>query len=219
MMKNKVVLFDIDYTLFDTDKYRKTVYTTLAKMLNYDLDEFYPLAMQAYDAIREHGYFDPALFTKQLVAHIPTTLGLEELENVWWQEDIFLSCIYPESSDVLKKLNEKGLLLGIFSSGHSRLQQTKIKSLTHFFSKENVHIHPIKNEKIESILSSYTSYDIYIVDDYIPVLIDAKAAEETITGIWVKRGRMAEKYSPTKAFTPDVTITNLVELLSLFDKE
>lgn len=218
MEKSKVVLFDIDYTLFNTEKYRDSAFGKLATLLQYSIEDFIPVAMQTYDELREHASFDPALFTKQLLGHVSTSLSPEDLEKVWWEDNLFTSCLYSEAKGVLRALEKKDILLGIFSSGGSRLQHKKIKSIAHFFAKEDIHIHALKNEKVKSIMKQYESCDVFVVDDYIPVLIDTKAANSNAVTIWVRRGMLAEKSAVGKSFNPDIVITNLQELLSIFDK-
>ncbi|MBI2430686.1 MAG: hypothetical protein HYV39_01575 [Candidatus Levybacteria bacterium] len=150
-MKQKVILFDIDYTLFDTEKFKGTNLQTFS--------------------------------------------------------------LYEEAVDVLAKLKENAYL-GIFSEGNHNLQKTKLlKTKIHnSFAKRYIHIVANKEEKVEEILKKYKKYLVFLVDDKLTVLYQAKQLFPSLVTIWVKRGRYALKQSPIEGFTPDAIIGSLREL-------
>lgn len=153
-IKEKVVLFDIDYTLFDTEKFKNT--------------------------------------------------NLQTFE------------LYEETEGVLSKLKET-MHLGIFSEGNLDLQKTKLlKTKIHnSFTKKHIHIVANKKERIEGILKKYKNYLVFLVDDKLTVLYQAKQLLPTIVTIWVKRGIYALNQDPIVGFTPDAIIENLSELAPL----
>ena len=68
-MKHKVVLFDIDYTLFNTEQFRDLLYAGIEKALKLDVET---LGTGIYQGIRrELGYFNPDLFLKRLTKNLP----------------------------------------------------------------------------------------------------------------------------------------------------
>jgi FMN phosphatase YigB (HAD superfamily) len=144
----KIVLFDIDYTLFDTAIFKKS---------------------------NRHQYV-----------------------------------IYDEVLQTLQDL-QKIAKLGIFSEGVLKFQQKKLTrtAITHLFHTEHIHIVERKSDVIESVFSLYKDHKIYLVDDKLTILRDAKKFLPSLYVIWVKRGYYAEKQKPLKDFTPDAVVNNL----------
>ncbi|QQG40455.1 MAG: hypothetical protein HYV37_02690 [Candidatus Levyibacteriota bacterium] len=157
-MMKKVVLFDIDYTLFDTEKFKGTNLQTFA--------------------------------------------------------------LYKEAVDVLEKLKDT-VYLGIFSEGNLDLQKTKlIKTKIHSsFTRKHIHIVVNKEERIEQVLKKYKNCLVFLVDDKLTVLCQAKKLLPSLVAIWVKRGIYAEKQLPINGFTPDAIIENLRELIPIILKD
>jgi len=147
-MNKTVVLFDIDYTIFDTKVFKDSGLT------NYSL--------------------------------------------------------YTEVLPVLQKL--KGIVdLGIFSKGVHEFQNTKLDktAIGDFFVKDNVHIFEDKDINISKVLERYKDYKVFLVDDKLSVLFQAKTHNPAVFSVWVKRGPFAESQEPIANFSPDMTIENL----------
>lgn len=217
-MKNKVIFFDIDYTLFNTEKFRQKVYERMQQLFpQYSLDEIRISANKVYDAIRDKGPFTAHEFSLEFIHITGIDVTVETIEKIWWDKQILIGSLYDEAEKTLQILEEKGIAtLGIFSSG-GKLQKEKIHTLSHFFKEEHVHIHMIKDDHLEEILPQYEGKRIFFIDDYIPVLEKIKSYNPQITTIWIKRGRMAEKFTPSDLFTPDFTIATLHEVLPIID--
>lgn len=150
-MKQKIVLFDIDYTLFDTEKFKDTNLQTFR--------------------------------------------------------------LYEEAVDVLAKLKEKAYL-GIFSEGNLDLQKTKLfrTKIHNSFTKKHTHIVMNKEQTLKEVLNKYKNYLVFLVDDKLTVLYQAKKLLPTLVTIWVKRGKYANAQEPIEGFTPDAIIRDLREL-------
>lgn len=217
-MKNKVIFFDIDYTLFNTEAFRNRVYQKLQQLtLKYSLEEIIALAMRVYDNLREAGSFKVRPFSEEFVRLSGADIPVETVEAVWWDRDILLASLYGETEETLQALEKKGIAtLGIFSSG-GKLQREKIHTLTHFFKEEHIHIHMVKDDHLPQILPRYEGKQIFFIDDYIPVLEKIKAFNPHIITIWIKRGRLAEKFVPSETFSPDFTIATLHEVFPIID--
>lgn len=216
LMKNKVVLFDIDYTLFNTQKARKQVYKRIqALMPQYTLEQVEEIASRVYDAIRKERVFNTYLFTEHFLQFVTSDVPFKTLLDIWWDKDLLSSALYPETEETLRTLQErKKYILGIFSTG-GKLQRAKIQAIGDFFKEEHIHIHMLKDDHLEEIFDKYKGKNIYLVDDYIPVLAKGKLLNPELVTIWIKRGRVAEKFLPTEDFTPDYTITALDEILRI----
>ena len=156
-MKNKIVLFDIDYTLFDTATFKDSSLT------NYSL----------YDEI------------------VPVLESLKDVSE-----------------------------LGIFSKGDDFFQNTKLKEtgIGDFFQRENIHIFEDKDINLENVINKYIELQIYIVDDRLATLYNAKTINPLVATIWVKRGPFAQDDTLLTNFTPDNTIVNLEEVVEIVSK-
>src|SRR5260221_11374444 len=141
-MNKKIVLFDIDYTLFDTTSYKKNVANQLSKVFSQlDPQKVYDMIDGVYYDVRSFGSFDPSLFADIFIQKFPEIASKEIVENIWWQKDLLVSALYPETIPVLETLSKDGnLILGIFSSGKTEFQLAKISHFEDFFHKENIHI-------------------------------------------------------------------------------
>lgn len=212
-MKTKIILFDIDYTLFDTTFYRDEVSKILkSKLPNFSDENLRKTVEDTYYEIRQHGNFSPKLFAEIFTHDKGHTLSTDEVEAIWWDKKILQGALFPEVVEVLEKLNTvPGIKLGIFSTGSHKLQMEKITPLLSFFNKEDIHIFDVKDTHVGEVFDIYKNDDIVIIDDVLWVLEIAKQQNTSSTTIWMKRGLHAEKTS-IATFTPDKTITTLQEL-------
>jgi FMN phosphatase YigB (HAD superfamily) len=154
--KKKLVLFDIDYTLFNTASFKKS-----------DLSQYE---------------------------------------------------LYQEVIEVLEKVS-KIAQLGIFSEGNNDFQRKKLlkTGILQHFTKDKIHIVENKEDFIDGIIKSYKDFKIFLVDDKIDILIQAKECDSSVYAIWVKRGPYAEDVE-LKDFRPDSVLTQLADLENVIKK-
>lgn len=154
--KKKLVLFDIDYTLFNTASFKKS-----------DLSQYE---------------------------------------------------LYQEVIEVLEKVS-KIAQLGIFSEGNNDFQRKKLlkTGILQHFTKDKIHIVENKEDFIDGIIKSYKDFKIFLVDDKIDILIQAKECDPSVYAIWVKRGPYAEDVE-LKDFRPDSVLTQLADLENVIKK-
>ncbi len=154
MTKNKIVLFDIDYTLFDTGAFKGS-------------------NLKVYK-------------------------------------------LYKETRSVLRKLSEAAEI-GIFSKGEDEFQRKKLKQtlIDGHFQEKNIHIFLDKSDNIEKVLEKYKGWIIFLADDRLDVLYQAKHFDNSVVTIWVKRGPFAEKKNEKNDFTPDFGVLNLEEIVPI----
>lgn len=215
-MENKVILFDIDYTLFDVGKFRNLVFAMFQQLLP-EVQDVMAIAMQSYDEIRESGWFEASRFTKQFLSHIETDVSPKVFKDVWSDTALLEAALYPEAEEILEQLDNDGFTLGIFSSGTNAFQKSKIVTVARFFEEEHIHIHEMKDEKLPDIVRKYSGKQVMLVDDYIPVIEKAKQADPGMTTVWMKRGRLSEKVAPSQEFPPDYIVEDLRELLPIVE--
>lgn len=214
----KVILFDIDYTLFDTAVFRERLYKAVALVLEKDVVTFSQDAKEIMDSMtKESGYFHPKEFSKIL----SRKLGIKErkimIEKALLAADNFKDGLYKESIMVVEKLTKENKV-GIFSRGYNLFQRKKIHGLTHLLEKKYIHITVDKYKSIPEIIKKYKNYKLYIVDDALGVLHAFYKLRNDVVTIWVKRGRHAIIQKPIKEFQPNVTVTSLEQIIPVIMK-
>jgi FMN phosphatase YigB (HAD superfamily) len=124
--------------------------------------------------------------------------------------------LYEEILPVLKSL-AKICELGIFSKGEPEFQKLKLQnsSIEKYFQEQHIHIFEDKDENLESVLRRYSDKKIYLVDDKLEVLFNAKKYYSSVITIWVDRGPYAQDRSLLKSFSPDLIVNNLNEIIPL----
>jgi len=205
-MKNKIVLFDIDHTLFNTATFVDNVYKVHANLLS--KEAFYKVMEEVRigldQALEEEG-----------------TIKASIVKALWEQANLF-SNLYEETPDVLKLLSKQSTL-GIFSKGDERFQKKKLKPILHFFDEKNIHIASNKYNLLPDAIKEYKDYKIIIVDDILNVLYQAKKLNKDITTVLVKRPVYHETYlanqKPIEGFTPDFTVSNLRDIIPIVSND
>lgn len=214
--KQKIVLFDIDNTLFSGDLYRERIFSALANAMGQkNTKQFSSLASEEYFDMRKTGPFIPKEFIGRLQKRLGHTFSLQ-WESILYDESLMREALFHETEDVLKELSNKNIVLGIFSSGPYELQRAKIRAIEGLFHSDHLNIFLFKEQSLPELFKKYEQYDVYFVDDLLEVLYTAKKMRESIHTIWIKRGWVAKQQKPIENFMPDKTITNLEEIIPLF---
>lgn len=214
-MKKKIILFDIDYTLFDTDAFRDATYPKLREILHQkDTPQFYLQTKQAELTLRKAGGFGPIKFAELLAEMLQIEPEAEKFEELFYNEDLYNMCLYPEVEAVLSSLSRQGnVLIGILSTGEQSFQERKIASIRHFFQENMIHIYTNKFDHINEVLSLYKNQELIVVDDS-PVFFDAvKEKNEYATAILIKRDKKHEENFIGQKYTSKSTVTNLAEVI------
>ena len=153
-MKNKIVLLDIDYTLFDTKTFKDS---NLKKYSLYD----------------------------EILSALPSLASIAEL--------------------------------GIFSKGEDVFQNAKLRAtgIKNFFQQENVHVFEDKDVNLKNVIERYKGLKIFLIDDKLATLYNAKTSSPSVFTIWIKRGPFAQDKTLLHNFSPDATIANLKEAVPI----
>lgn len=218
-MTNKVILFDIDYTLFDTTKFKKLVAEEIASVIQFPGKNFYELLEEVYYKARFDNHFEPSLFSASLQEKVKKAVYDERMQSIWFDQKLMKKALYPEVQHVLQQLQTLQIPCGIFSTGNTEFQLAKISSLDDTLQKSHIHIFSNKEKNIAELLQEYHNYSVFLIDDYLSILEKTKKSHPNITTVWMKRGKFAENVSFPTVFIPDATILNLEELLPLVDKQ
>jgi len=156
-MKNKIVLLDIDYTLFDTKTFKDS---NLTKYSLYD----------------------------EILLVLPSLANVAEL--------------------------------GIFSKGEDAFQNAKLQAtgIENFFKQKNVHIFKDKDVNVKSVIEKYKDLKIFLIDDKLMTLHNAKTNNPSVFTIWIKRGPFAQDETLLSNFSPDAIVANLKEVIPIISK-
>lgn len=131
----QIILFDIDYTLFDSDKIKGNIEKITC--------EFFKIQRKVYDevyirykaSLQSSTDFNPESYCKFLTKKFKKeSNGL--LESFYTTGEVYKNTLYSDTSEDLKELS-KNYKLGIFSEGISRYQISKLKfcNLLPYFEK------------------------------------------------------------------------------------
>ena len=217
-MNKKIVLFDIDYTVFDTRTFRVNLYELLSEKLGYkNKSNFVDLAKKVEaDTRKQEGYFKPSTFLELLKNETKTKISSNELEDIFYDESLYIKSLYEGAKSVFQELViKKNIQINIFSTGEKKFQMQKITALTDMLMIDNLHIYVDKLKKLKEVLQQYEDYHIYMVDDFPIVLKEAKQFNKNITTIWVNRGIRIEDEELIKSFKVDYIIKKLEEIIPL----
>lgn len=218
----KIILFDIDYTLFDTELFREKLYKEIQNALcslGIDSKTLAKAQQEAILEVREKaGYFNPKQFSLLLAKKLKLDKAEIIIEDAIFTKANFRNNYYNEVKAVLKKLGNS-VKFGIFSKGHQVLQREKLREIKHLFAADDINIAINKYTVLPDIIKKYNNFKIYIVDDTLNVLYEAKKISSNIYTVWVKRGIYAKNQKPIKNFVPDASIEDLRELISIVISE
>jgi phosphoglycolate phosphatase-like HAD superfamily hydrolase len=198
-----VILFDIDRTLIDTDKFSQTYRKKFIKFLGIPPKKLEKILAKYYSRISKHTDFVPEEFIKHLINSLHKNNVhkiYEKLHNLFFESENFSKNLYPDTLPVLKDL-KKHYSLGIFSEGHPVYQKTKLvkSNLYDLFNPKYVYIFHRKTSP-ESL--AQISPDTIIIDDDSSVISEIP---KNFYPVWLNR-KNKDKLPHTK------TIHSLLEL-------
>jgi len=212
----KITLFDLDHTLFDSASFRQSLFKLLAK--NIGKEELIEESQRLYETLLANdGVFNPDKFLSILLEKVEATHKKAELMDIIFDDNHLKEFIH---TDVLTSLTKIAQIseIGLFSQGEEKMQRAKIKSIQHFFAKEKIHISINKKSEIKKIFGLYNDYQVFFVDDVLPVLAAVHVHNPAIVTVWIKRGKYAQLQQPLEDFTAHATILSLTELVPIIEK-
>ena len=221
MQKPKIVLFDIDYTVFNTNAFRNNLYDRLSKKLGYsDLVHFIDIAKKVGQETKDQiGYFKPQIFLKNLKEKSKKDVPMSELEDIFFDETLYIESLYEDARSVFQELVlKRNIQINIFSTGDKEFQMRKISILKEMLDEDKLHIFVDKLQRLKDVLMQYKDYHIYMIDDLPTVLKEAKHFNANITTIWINRDKKIQEKNFVKDFKVDHVIKNLEEIIPIVIK-
>jgi FMN phosphatase YigB (HAD superfamily) len=215
----KIVLFDIDYTLFDTDAYRQILYPQLAQELGVSEEDLLRFRKEFEPEMKATiGHYSPDFFLQRIQTIGKNKISLEKLEEIFWNKVMYSDVLNTQLLDVLTSLQKENISIGILSTGDKRHQLAKIESVLAFFPKENHHIFPNKLESMKDVLEKYSSFQIFIIDDLPEVLVKAKEINSEVVTVLRKVEKQSETTKLIEGFRPDYEIEDLNDIINIVIK-
>lgn len=216
----KVILFDIDYTLFDTKRFIKASISLIGDMVgSQNKEEFFKNNEKILFASKNSlGSVDPTLYIKNLVSEYKA-IDSDVLHDLFFNPQTLEKYLYPEVIDLFKTLSRReDVIIGIFSTGEATFQHAKIGALRVYIDPMHIHIHENKKEHISSLFKD-TEDTLYVVDDRFDVLEAIKKENSQVTTIGVKLSAYSHSENiPESSFIPDFTVQEIEEIGKIIDK-
>lgn len=204
----KLILFDIDNTIFDSLSFRKDVFEKVSKALHRAGTKKSAEEVEKIvdELIEKYGFFDPEMFVK-LLEHLSQT-DKQKIKDIFIDREGMKSFVYKEMITLIAKFTKLGEI-GILSQGETKYQLAKFASISNHFRPERIHIAFNKMTEMVTIFEKYGNYKVYYVDDLLSMLAAAKEIRSDIVTIWSKRGLYVNKQKTP--FKPDLEIENLTQ--------
>jgi FMN phosphatase YigB (HAD superfamily) len=150
-MKNRIILFDVDETLFDNSKASVLHKQEILKLLgNPDANEYQKIKDEYKKSLPNEREYDPEVVLKMVCDHFGFT-NLSALLDVYYAKEnwkIYEDAVFP---DVVKTLEilKSDYKLGVYSEGNPKFQTNKFSALNleKYFDKDLIFILPAKDTK------------------------------------------------------------------------
>jgi len=136
--------------------------------------------------------------------------------DLFKQSNLTKFLLYDDVKDALNSL-QKISILGISSEGESGLQRKKMQktNIEKYFKEENIHIAKNKPNSLKKNLSQYKKNNLFLLDDKLTILRQAKKSFPLIFTIWVRRGKYAQEQKEVADFRPDAQVFNLTQAVDI----
>lgn len=212
--KNKVVLLDIDHTIFNTELYRKKLYENLGMALGLMNEDYFKILNDKYlETKKEFGYFKLDEFLKKIYLLSKRDTSIKMLQSIFEDKNLIDTSLFQDVKKVLMQLKSMNIQIGIFSTGELTFQTAKIEEIKKYLKRNHIYIVSDKFKIIKATLNGYNHYKTYLVDDYPQVLESAKIHNKNVFTVFMKRKESYPFRVIPKNFKPDATITNLSQLI------
>jgi phosphoglycolate phosphatase-like HAD superfamily hydrolase len=161
-MNNSILLFDIDYTLFNTDIFRNKIIEETLSQFKLDEKRVRKFYFEYERNINTPVGINIKHFTEEIGKEF--NLSPELLFSIMMdRKRLYLESLYPDTITTLTLLSKK-YLLGIFSQGYRSFQENKLKQcgIISYFKQEYIFIFPDKT--LDSVLKTLPKNAIIIED-------------------------------------------------------
>lgn len=182
----KVIFFDLDYTLYDSQAFIEGKIDAYTQRFGLDKAFVEEKEQETAEEILAHyGKFIHEEYAKTLAQRLGIPKRWKQILEISFEETLHNEALYAESKTVLEKL-KRDFELGLFSQGDLDLQRAKLEKtgLQNYFNADMVLIFGEKTSKIPEIAQKY---QVFAVLDDKPEVVDAWSRADVLA-IRVRRG-------------------------------
>ena len=124
-MKSGVLLFDIDRTIFDTDRMSEAISNKIIALLDdVSRDDFQKAKDKYFGTLKFDREFDPQAYTRSLCYSFDYKNQDSLLDVFYGGQIVYKDYVFPQAIDLFNKLKDS-YRLGIFSEGTEKFQNHK----------------------------------------------------------------------------------------------
>lgn len=204
---DKIILFDIDKTLFDRDGFLEGFYLVLKNNFGISENDVETVRKLYFESKNEYGYFSSEAYLAKIYLLHP---DLEGNLDYFFEPGNLGKFLYDDARTLYKIGNAR---VGIFSKGDKVLQYAKIKNIESIFEDDLIYIHHDKMKELPGILERHNDSEVYIVDDQTEVHINAKSIDPSVKTILIDR-----KEKLTKVNGIDFRIISLFDIIPILNE-
>ena len=211
--KPKLVLLDIDGTLFDHLNYKKILRDKLSEELGARGEKFDVIFRDTYrQSVSEKGTFTPEHFLNLLLNKLGKVVDIDRLKEVVDQKEIIESFLFPDVSHFLEQASIL-VKLGILSKGFPDFQRLKLQTFSHLLEKDKIYIFTDKKSQAPKVALENTNFKVYFIDNDPDTLDTYKKQDSSWTTILI------ERYGPLDYNdVSDFKIGSLLEAIEIIEK-
>jgi len=202
-MEKAILLFDIDYTIFNTDRFKQKINEYIYHYFHLDKEKFELFDTQYQKNIQEVIGINIKDYSEQIGKEF--SLPPERIFSlIMDNQNLYLHSIYPDTLPALTLLS-KNYILGIFSQGYADFQMNKLTKMRilPYFNEKYIFIFPHKIHKNNILQLPKNGV---IIDDKLSVV---EAVIPYIPAILINRGIATHSYKPSIK-----KLTEIIDILS-----
>lgn len=217
-----IVLFDIDYTLFDVEYFDECFHKELSKIFKEDEELIRSTSIEIIvTLIEQESFLDIDKYLEILLSKLEKKKHRSEVEHFLFETSFFKNGFYTEVEKSLKSLKNIARL-GIFSQGDEKLQGAKIKQsgFNDLFEQDLIYIiKPKKLDFLPLLKRKHHADKVYLVEDKPSVIQSVKEFIPSMFTIWVERGKYAKSQKDIAGFSPDAKVRNLRDVVGIVNQD
>jgi FMN phosphatase YigB (HAD superfamily) len=180
---SSVIYFDIDFTLFNTNKMRYSyILPAFQELLETDADSIEKAGNEYRASLEKSTDFTPQAYTAFLADYFKKDAA--SLFAVFSQSATFENSLYAETKTELDFWKSNGFRLGIYSEGLQDFQEAKLRlsGILPYFDAQLILI--ARRKLLPEIVEKLES-DAYVVDDNVEVIDGLQGTR--VFSVWLNR--------------------------------
>jgi hypothetical protein len=209
-MKNKVLLLDIDYTIYNPKDAAVLRNKKIASLCKTNFSKTNKEVTKIYKQVTlKTNYLIPQIFINRLSKHF--SINKKKMSKIIWSNEILHNYLFKDVKRTLSQIKKIAKII-IYSQGDKGFQTEKLFYIKKYIN--DIYIHKNKIKSLKKTINKFKDKKIFIIDDWPLVLKKAKDINKDVFTIQMYRGNKARKYNNYR-FKPDVKITSFRSLYKI----